>query len=115
VFEGSGGIALLDSYRRGITGTMPAADLVEPLVAMWRALEAGEEARAEAISLPLTALVSLQESLDAFLAVEKHLLHRQGHFPNQVIRGPVAFELDEETRAAVDRRYDRLIEVVRSA
>ena len=62
----------------------------------------------------MTALVSLQESLDAFLAVEKHLLHRQGHFPNQVIRGPVAFELDEETRAEVDRRYDRLIEVVGS-
>ncbi len=38
VFEGTGGIALIDSYRRGIVGTMPGADLVDGIVALWRAL-----------------------------------------------------------------------------
>ena len=112
VFEGSGGIALLDSFRRGVVGTMPGADLVEPLVALWRALEAGEWDRAVAISEPLTSLVMLQESLDSFLAVEKHILVRKGIFGNEIIRGPVGFVLDDETRAEVDRRYDRLLRVI---
>jgi len=112
VFEGSGGIALVDSYRRGIVGTMPGADLVEPIVTLWRALEAGDEQRAEAISQPLIALVTLQQSLDSFLAVEKHLLVRQGVFRNTIVRGPVGFRLDEETRREVDRLYERLMQVV---
>ena len=111
-FEGSAGIALLDSYRRGVVGTMPGADLVEPLVAFWRALEAGDWDRATEISEPLTALVMLQESLDSFIAVEKHILVRKGVFSNEVIRGPVGYLLDDETRAEVDRRYERLMSVL---
>jgi len=112
VFEGSAGIALLDSYRRGVVGTMPGADLVEALVAFWRALEAGDWLRATEISEPLTSLVMLESSLDSFVAVEKHILLRQGVFVNEVIRGPVGFVLDRETRAEVDRRYDRLMSVL---
>ena len=112
VFEGSAGIALLDSYRRGVVGTMPGADLVEALVAFWRALEAGDWSRATEISEPLTSLVMLESSLDSFVAVEKHILLRQGVFVNEVIRGPVGFVLDRETRAEVDRRYDRLMSVL---
>ena len=41
VFEGSGGIALVDSFKRGIVGTMPGADLVDAIVALWRALKLG--------------------------------------------------------------------------
>jgi len=109
VFEGSGGIALLDSYRRGIVGTMPAADLLDAVVALWRALESGDEDRAYAISQPLSALIALQTSLDAFLAVEKHLLVKRGIFKNTVIRGPAGYRLDGETRAEVDRLFDRLM------
>ena len=114
VFEGSGGIALVDSFRRGIVGTMPGADLIDALVALWRALQAGDEQRAYEISLPLSALVALQTGLDGFLAVEKYLLHKQGIFPNTLVRGPVAFKLDEETRREVDRLFDRLTAAVGS-
>jgi 4-hydroxy-tetrahydrodipicolinate synthase len=112
VFEGTGGIALVDSYRRGVVGTMPGADLIRGLVALWRALEAGDAGRADAIHGPLSALVSLQTSLDAFLAVEKHLLVRQGIFRDTRVRGPVGYALDEETRVEVDRLFDRMIAVV---
>jgi 4-hydroxy-tetrahydrodipicolinate synthase len=108
VFEGSGGIALVDSFRRGIVGTMPGADLIDALVALWRALQAGDEHRAYEISLPLSALVALQTGLDGFLAVEKYLLQKQGIFPNTLVRGPVAFRLDEETRREVDRLFAKL-------
>lgn len=114
VFEGTGGIALVDSFRRGIVGTMPGADLIRALVSLWRALNAGEAETADRIHGPLAALISLQTSLDAFLAVEKHLLVRQGIFQNTLVRGPVGFRLDDETRKEVDRLFDRLIEATRS-
>jgi 4-hydroxy-tetrahydrodipicolinate synthase len=112
VFEGTGGIALVDSFRRGIVGTMPGADLIRGLVPLWRALEAGEAVRADRIHGPLAVLISMQTSLDAFLAVEKHLLVRQGIFKNTLVRGPVGFQLDDETRREVDRLFDRMIEAV---
>ena len=110
VFEGTGGIALLDSFKRGIVGTMPGADLIRAIVPLWRALQAGDSAKADRIHGPLAALISMQTSLDAFLAVEKHLLVRQGIFKNTLVRGPVGFRLDDETRREVDRLFDRLME-----
>lgn len=110
VFEGTGGIALVDSFRRGIVGTMPGADLIRGLVPLWNALEASDAAKADRIHGPLAALISMQTGLDAFLAVEKHLLMRQGIFKNTLVRGPVGFQLDEETRREVDRLFDRMIE-----
>ena len=110
VFEGTGGIALVDSFRRGIVGTMPGADLIRGLVPLWNALEANDAVKADRIHGPLAALISMQTGLDAFLAVEKHLLVRQGIFKNTLVRGPVGFQLDEETRREVDRLFDRMIE-----
>lgn len=109
VFEGTGGIALVDSFKRGVRGTMPGADLIRGLVPLWNALNAGDTVKADRIHGPLAALVSMQTSLDAFLAVEKHLLVRQGIFKNTLVRGPVGFCLDEETKREVDRQFDRLI------
>ena len=109
VFEGTGGIALVDSFHRGIVGTMPGADLIRAIVALWRALQANDEQKIRQISLPLCALISMQNSLDAFLAVEKYLLVKQGIFRNTLIRGPVGYVLDDETRREVDRLFELLI------
>jgi 4-hydroxy-tetrahydrodipicolinate synthase len=115
VFEGSGGIALVDSYRRGIVGTMPGADLIDAIVALWRALEAGDESRIYQLSLPLSGLIATQTGLDGFLAVEKHLLKKQGIFPNTVVRGPVGWKLDDETRQEVDRLFELVMQAVQAA
>lgn len=112
VFEGTGGIALVDSFKRGIVGTMPGADLIRGLVPLWKALEAGDTARADRIHGPLAALVSMQTSLDGFLAVEKHLLVRQGVFKNTIVRGPVGFRLDAETQREVERLFDLMLVAV---
>jgi dihydrodipicolinate synthase/N-acetylneuraminate lyase len=108
ILEGSGGIALVDSFRRGVVGTMPGADLADGMVALWRALQAGDEAAAYRLSLPIAALIAMQSSLDAFLAIEKYLLHKRGIFRNRVVRGPSGYTLDDETRAEVDRLFARL-------
>ena len=114
VFEGSGGIALVDSYRRGIVGTMPGADLIDAVVALWKALVIGNEERMYQLSLPLCSLVALQTGLDGFLAVEKYLLRKQGIFKNCVVRGPVGFQLDDETQREVDRLFNLLTVAVQA-
>src|SRR5207244_9200053 len=43
IFEGSGGVFLVDSYRRGIVGTMPGMDLLDGIVKLWHALVRGDE------------------------------------------------------------------------
>jgi len=115
IFEGTGGISLVDSYRRGISGTMPGADLIKGLVALYQALEAGDERRIYQLSFPISAIVSMQNSLDAFLAIEKHLLVKQGIFQNTIVRGPKAYLPDEETIAEVDRLFDILTTVLNEA
>lgn len=112
VFEGTGGIALIDSHRRGVVGTMPGAEVIDAIVALWRALEANDDQRAYRIHGPLAALVSMQTSLDAFLAIEKHLLVKRGVFTSAHVRGPVGYTLDDETRAEVDRLFDLLMHTI---
>jgi len=110
IFEGSGGIFLIDSFRRGIAGTMPGMEFIDGIVALWKALQAGDEERAYRVSLPIGAIVALQlqAGLDGFLAIEKYLLVKRGIFPSARRRGPYAWELDSETAAEVERLLERL-------
>jgi len=110
VFEGSGGNLLIDSYRRGIAGTIPGMEFLPGVIAVWRALQQGDEEYAYRVYLPLCALVTLQlqGGLDGFLAVEKYVLHARGLFTTDNRRHPYAYELDSETREEVDRLLDRL-------
>jgi 4-hydroxy-tetrahydrodipicolinate synthase len=115
VFEGTGGMALVDSFRRGIVGTIPGADLIHAIVALWNALQNRDDERAYRLSLPISALITLQTSLDAFLAIEKYWLVKQGIFRSAKVRGPVGFVLDEETRAEVDRLFALLMRALANA
>ncbi|HVK08096.1 MAG TPA: dihydrodipicolinate synthase family protein [Gemmataceae bacterium] len=116
IFEGSGGIFLIDSYRRGIAGTMPGMDLLDGVVAVWRALQRGDEEAAYRVWYPLAGIVSLQlqAGLDGFLAVEKHLMLKRGLFPSARRRRPYGWDLDPETAAEVDRLFGRMQDVLRS-
>jgi 4-hydroxy-tetrahydrodipicolinate synthase len=108
VFEGTGGLHLIDSFRRGAVGTMPAGDLVWALAALWRSLVAGDFDRAYRIAGPLALMVSLQTNLDSYVAIEKHLLVRQGVLRSAAMREPVADVLDAGTREEAERLMDRL-------
>ena len=110
VFEGSGGILLVDSYRRGIAGTMPGVDLLDGIVALWDALERRDEDTVYRVYFPICALVALQmqAGLDGFLAIEKYLLVKRGLFTTDRRRTPHGWELDAETAREVDRLFARL-------
>ncbi len=111
-YEGSGGVALIETFPHGLAGTMPGADLIRGIVPLWRALERGDARTAEAIHAPLAKLIELQKTLDAYLAVEKHLLVRQGILKNTVVRGPVGWRMSDDIRATVDRLFDELIKAI---
>lgn len=110
MFEGSGGVFLIDSYRRGIAGTMPGMDLLDGVVAIWKALQRGDEDAAYRAYFPVCAIVALQlqAGLDGFLAIEKYLMVKRGLFPSTHRRKPYGWELDAETAAEVDRLFERL-------
>lgn len=110
IFDGSGGIALVDCYRRGIVGTMPGMEFLRGVVALWRALQRGDERTIYRLYLPICALVSLQlqAGLDGFLAVEKYVLAKTGLFGTDVRRKPYAWEMDEQTRQELERLLDQL-------
>jgi 4-hydroxy-tetrahydrodipicolinate synthase len=110
IFEGSGGIFLIDSFRRGIAGTMPGVDLLDGITVVWRALSRGDDEAAYRIYFPLCAIVALQlqAGLDGFLEIEKHLLVARGLFRSTRRRGPIAWQLDRETAAEVERLFARL-------
>jgi len=88
---------------------MPGADLIDAIVALWQALESRNDERVYQLSLPISALIAIQTSLDAFLAVEKYLLLKRGIFKNTIVRSPVGYTLDEETRREIDRLFAQLM------
>ena len=107
-FEGSGGAALVDSYRRGVVGTMPGSEVCWAIQRMWEALNEGDWETAYGISGPLNSLISLQTSIDSFVAVEKYLLLKQGVIQSSKSRGPLGYFLDPETELELDRLYEVL-------
>ncbi len=110
IFDGSGGLALVDCYRRGIVGTMPGMEFLPGVVALWSALQRRDERAIYRLYLPICALVSLQlqAGLDGFLAVEKYILAKRGLFASDARRKPYAWELDEETRLELERLLEQL-------
>ncbi|QDT98185.1 dihydrodipicolinate synthase family protein [Gimesia aquarii] len=114
IFDGSGGILLVDAYRRGICGTMPGVDLLDGIMGLWRALQADDDETIYRIYFPICAIVALQlqAGLDGFLAIEKYLLVKRGLFPSEQRCQPNAWDLDHETQAEVDRLFDLLIQAL---
>ncbi len=112
VFEGQGGVDLLQTHPLGVKGSMPGAEIPWAIIELWRSLELGNLDKAKQIHQPVARLVALQTSLDAYIAVEKYLLVKQGVFINTNQRGPVGFKLDKQTTESIDAAYEDLTKVV---
>ena len=108
VFEGQGGVDLLETFPIGIVGTMPGAEVPWALVALFKALKEDDWDRARSIHAPLAKLISYQKTLDAYVAVEKYLLVKQGIFTSTRQRGPVGFILTDEMKVEIDVAFDQL-------
>jgi len=112
VYEGQSGLDLLDTHPLGLVGTMPGAEICWAIVAIWEALEAKDLVRASAIHACVSKLVALQPTIDAYVAVEKYLLVKQGIFTSSRQRGPVSTVLSEQTKNEIDLIFNELVKVV---
>ena len=114
MFDGSGGILLIDAFRRGVIGTMPGIDLLDGIAALWTALKNNDFATAYRVYFPICALVALQlqAGLDGFLAIEKYILVKRGLFTTNRRREPHAWSLDPETQSEVDRLLSMLTDAL---
>ena len=112
VYEGQSGLDLLDTHPLGLVGTMPGAEICWAIVAIWEALEAKDLLRASAIHAYVSKLVALQPTIDAYVAVEKYLLVKQGIFTSSRQRGPVSTVLSEQTKSEIDLIFNELVQIV---
>jgi 4-hydroxy-tetrahydrodipicolinate synthase len=112
IFDGSGGVSLMDAYLRGVVGTMPGPDLVWAIRALVDALERDDEQFALSITRTLTAMMAMVPGLDGYVAFGKHLLVRQGVIPSDRMRGPVGFRLDPVTTRLIDAHADELLSLI---
>lgn len=99
VFGGQGGLYLLDEYRRGACGNMPACQLARQHVELWTLLERGDARAARALynrMLPLLMFERLHG-----VAAYKEILHRRGVFRTTRSRMPNAY-LDALDLAELD-------------
>jgi len=114
MFDGSGGILLIDAFRRGVIGTMPGVDLLDGIVALWDALKQGDFEKAYRIYFPICSMIALQSQagLDGFIAIEKHIMVKRGLFASDRRRNPNSWNLDDETALEVDRLLQMLGDVL---
>ncbi len=105
MFDGSGGMLLIDAFRRGVVGTMPGIDLLDGIAVLWNALKKGDDETAYRVYFPICAIVALQlqAGLDGFLAIEKYILVKRGLFTSDRRREPNSWSLDPETQSEIDR------------
>ena len=87
---------------------MPGSEIPWALVALWKALTDNNWERARAIHAGIAKLSAFMPTLDAYVAVEKYLLLKQGIFTSTRQRGPVSCILSSETKKEIDSEYELL-------
>ena len=75
VFGGAGGRYLIEEYRRGSAGQMPASHVTDVVVGLWDALEAGDEERSTYIYKEMAPLFLFEHQLPGCY---KEVLYRRG-------------------------------------
>jgi 4-hydroxy-tetrahydrodipicolinate synthase len=106
VMGGFAGRFVIDEYLRGSCGTMPACEIADVHVAIWRALEAGDYERARDVhgrALPLLNIEWLYGP-----AVYKEVLRRRGIIATSTVREPGAERLDARDSDELDAILRRM-------
>ena len=88
---------VIDEYARGSCGTMPACDVCDVHVALWRALEEGTMARAREIYRAAAPMVLFSAGYGP--AVYKEVLRRRGVIECAAVRETGGHGLDRHARA----------------
>jgi len=114
VFEGQSGTDLLDTFPLGLVGTMPGSEVPWAIVALWNALKDDNWDSARRIHEGILSLMKFQPTLDAYVAVEKYILVKQGIFTSKRQRGPVGTHLSDADKKGIDSCFDALKATVKA-
>ena len=98
-----GGMAsryLLQEFRRGSDGTMPACEVVDLQVKVWNLLEAGDEAAARALFNQLLPILTMEQLYGA--TFYKEVLFRRGIIRSRYVREAAWPRFDALDHAALD-------------
>jgi dihydrodipicolinate synthase/N-acetylneuraminate lyase len=98
---GMAGRYMIEEFRRGACGTMPACEAVDVHVQVWNALDLGDEATARELHCRLLPLLTY-EAMYSF-TVYKEVLVRRGVIASAATRMPGVAALDRENRYELDR------------
>src|SRR5665811_1245664 len=98
--SGHTGRYLLEEYRRGACGTMPACEVADAHVLVWEALERRDETEARRLHTRLLPLLNF-EAMYSF-TVYKEVLLRRGVIASARTRVAGAGHLDAESRRELD-------------
>lgn len=85
---GYGALHLLEDVRAGVCGVMYGAGTIRTMVALWEATGSDSRLAWELFERMLPLLAFQMSSLDVFIAVQKHLLHRAGAIASPYVRRP---------------------------
>jgi len=107
VMGGKAGRHLLDEYRRGSCGTMPACEVSDVHVRLWSELEAGEREAAEETYRRLLPLLLFETSYG--VAVYKEVLYRRGVIRSPRFRQAGGKQLDRAAQDELTSILDHLL------
>jgi dihydrodipicolinate synthase/N-acetylneuraminate lyase len=96
IMGGKAGRYLLDEFRRGACGTMPACESTDVHARLWNALDAGEEAQARHLFKELLPLLNYEAAFGT--AVYKEVLYRRRIIasPTKRLPGPTLDAYDHQ-------------------
>jgi 4-hydroxy-tetrahydrodipicolinate synthase len=112
VMGGMAGRYLLEEYRRGACGTMPACEVADVHVQVWDALERGDAEEARRLHTRLLPLLNY-EAMYSF-TIYKEVLVRRGVIASARTRVPGAGRLDAENHRELDLLLEDLSPLMRA-
>lgn len=106
VMGGFAGRFVIDEYLRGSCGTMPACEVLDVHVAIWRALEAGDLEAARDLHTRALPLLNIEYLYGP--AIYKEVLRLRGVITGSTVRDPGAARLDARDRDELDAILGRM-------
>jgi dihydrodipicolinate synthase/N-acetylneuraminate lyase len=110
VMGGKAGKTLMEEVRHGVAGTMPACEIADVHVALWNAIEAGDDKRARNIFSRLLPLLDMESNYG--MPLMKEVLKLRGVIPSNAVRQSGFRRLDDAARAEASAIMDDLADLM---
>ena len=108
VMGGRAGKTLMEEVRHGVSGTMPACEIADVHVALWAAIEAGDDKRARQVFQRLLPLLDLEATYG--MPLMKEVLKMRGVIGSTAVRQSGFRALDDHAREEAATILDDLSE-----